>query len=74
MKFILHINVRMPTIVGILTFISRINTMYERFKQVCLFEYRKVFPSKLVFMLVFFFVLFDLILYVPSTQGRVFLD
>ena len=28
-KFILLINVKMPTIVGILTFISKINTMYN---------------------------------------------
>ena len=32
MKFILLINVKMPTIVGILTFISMINTASERFK------------------------------------------
>ena len=32
MKFILLINVKMPTIVGILTFISRINTTPESFK------------------------------------------
>ena len=32
MKFILLINVKMPTIVGILTFISRINTSYESLK------------------------------------------
>ena len=31
-KFILLINVKMPTIVGILTFISRINTTSERLK------------------------------------------
>ena len=31
-KFILLINVKMPTIVGILTFISMINTTYERLK------------------------------------------
>ena len=31
-KFILLINVKMPTIVGILTFISRINTASESFK------------------------------------------
>ena len=30
MKFILLINVKMPTIVGILTFISMMNTSYER--------------------------------------------
>ena len=33
MKFILLINVKMPTIVGILTFISRINILSEYFKQ-----------------------------------------
>ena len=32
MKFILHIDVEMPTIVGILTFISRINTISENSK------------------------------------------
>ena len=32
MKFILLINVKMPTIVGILTFISMINTTPERLK------------------------------------------
>ena len=32
MKFILLINVKMPTIVGILTFISMINTTSERLK------------------------------------------
>ena len=32
MKFILLINVKMPTIVGILTFISSINTTSESFK------------------------------------------
>ena len=32
MKFILLINVKMPTIVGILTFISMINTTSEEFK------------------------------------------
>ena len=31
-KFILLINVKMPTIVGILTFISMANTAYERLK------------------------------------------
>ena len=31
-KFILLINVKMPTIVGILTFISMITTTYERLK------------------------------------------
>ena len=33
MKFILLINVKMPTIVGILTFISRISATSEYFKQ-----------------------------------------
>ena len=32
MKFILLINVKMPTIVGILTFMSMINTSYESLK------------------------------------------
>ena len=32
MKFIMLINVKMPTIVGILTFISIINTISERLK------------------------------------------
>ena len=32
-KFILHINVKMPTAVGILTFISRINTTSESLKE-----------------------------------------
>ena len=32
MQFILIINVKMPTIVGILTFISMINTTFDRFK------------------------------------------
>ena len=32
MKFILLINVKMPTTVGILTFISRINTKYSGYK------------------------------------------
>ena len=31
-KFILLINVKMPTMVGILTFIGMINTTFERFK------------------------------------------
>ena len=33
MQFILLINVKMPTIVGILTFISRINTTFEGFNR-----------------------------------------
>ena len=39
-KFILLINVKMPTIVGILTFISMINTTFERFKARNFFIYR----------------------------------
>ena len=41
MKFILLINVEMPTIVGILTFISKINTTSECFKQkkIVIFQY-----------------------------------
>ena len=35
MKFILLINVKMPTIVGILTFISRMNTTSKGFKARC---------------------------------------
>ena len=38
MKFILLINVKMPTIVGILTFISMINTTSERLKARNLFS------------------------------------
>ena len=37
MKFILLLNVKMPTIVGILTFISMINTTSERLKATNLF-------------------------------------
>ena len=36
-KFILLINVKMPTIVGILTFISSINTTSERLKAINFF-------------------------------------
>ena len=36
-KFILLISVKMPTIVGILTFISMINTTYERLKAINFF-------------------------------------
>ena len=39
-KFILLINVEMPTIVGILTFISMINTTSERLRARNLFIYR----------------------------------
>ena len=38
-KFILHINIKMPTIVGILTFISMINTISERLKARNVFIY-----------------------------------
>ena len=44
-KFILLINVKMPTIVGILTFISMINTTFERLKAKI-----SLFVSILVFM------------------------
>ena len=37
MKFILNINVKMPTIVGIYTFISMINTTSERLKAINFF-------------------------------------
>ena len=37
MKFIMLINVKMPTIVGILTFISMINTRSERLKTINFF-------------------------------------
>ena len=40
-----HINVKMPTSVGILTFISRINTSYESLKATI-----PIFFSVLVFM------------------------
>ena len=36
-KFIMLINVKMPTIVGILTFISMINTISERLKAIIFF-------------------------------------
>ena len=37
-KFILLVNVKMPTIVGILTFISMINTTSERLKEKNIFS------------------------------------
>ena len=40
MKFILLINVKMPTIVGILTFISRINTASKNFKARKIFNFQ----------------------------------
>ena len=41
MKFFLLLSVKMPTIVGILTFISRINTASESFKarKILIFEH-----------------------------------
>ena len=45
-KFILLKNVKMPTIVGILTFISMINTTSERLKEtrvVTMYIFRKIF-------------------------------
>ena len=51
-KFILLINVKMPTIVGILTFISMINTKSERdLKQESSFVDILVFMSSCNFML-----------------------
>ena len=40
MKFILLINVKMPAIVGILTFISRINIASESFKARKIFNFQ----------------------------------
>ena len=51
-KFILLINIKMPTIVGILTFISMINTTYE-----CSKARKSVFCGILVFMSSLNFVL-----------------
>ena len=50
MKFIILINVKMPTIVGILTFISMANTTSERLKAVLFFSLL-VFISSCNFML-----------------------
>ena len=51
-KFILLINVKMPTTVGNLTFISMINTTSERFnaRKFCIFRYL-IFKSSRNFML-----------------------
>ena len=50
MKFILLINVKMPTIVGILTFISMINTTSERLKAINFFICRYfIFTEQLKF-------------------------
>ena len=50
MKFIMLINVKMPTIVGILTFISMINTTSESLKvrKVFIFQHFS-FPGQLKF-------------------------
>ena len=50
MKFIMLINVKMPTIVGILTFISRINTEPECFKvmKVFIFYYISFYKHLIV--------------------------
>ena len=40
MKFIMLINVKMPIIVGILTFISMINTTSESFKARTIFSFQ----------------------------------
>ena len=50
MKFILFINVKMPTIVDILTFISMINTTSEK-QETSLFVGILVFMSRRNFML-----------------------
>ena len=42
-KFILLINVKMPTLVGILTFISRMNTESE-FQSKILFQFFSILP------------------------------
>ena len=39
MKFILPINVKMPTVVGILTFISRVNILSVSFNASLYFQY-----------------------------------
>ena len=66
-KFILLINVKMPTMVGILTFISMINTTPERLKAINFFICRYFsFYEQLKFHAQLI-CLFDLILYIPST-------
>ena len=45
MKLILLINVKMPTMVGILTFISRINETSERFEARKMFIFHQFFCS-----------------------------
>ena len=50
-RFILHINVKMPTIVGILTFTSMINTSSERLKDTSSFVGISVYMSSLNFVL-----------------------
>ena len=49
MKIIMFINVKMPTIVIISTFISRINTASECFKQENFFQYVFQFYEQLKF-------------------------
>ena len=46
MKFIMLINDKMPTIVGILTFISMINTTYESLKTRKVFVFQHLFFYK----------------------------
>ena len=50
MKFITLMNVKMPTTVGILTFISKINKRYESF---CLFDLSLYVPSTIFQLRVF---------------------
>ena len=68
MKFIMLINVKMPTIVGILTLISMINTTSESLKSL----FFCILISLAVDIL--FYFLFDLILYVPSTIFQLYRD
>ena len=62
MEFIMLINVKMPTIVGILILISMINTLSEnlKFKKIFIFQYYSFYEQ----------LIFDLILYVPSTNFK----
>ena len=61
MKFILLINVKMPTIVGILTFIGTINTIYDSFRvsNVFIFWYF-IFNEQFEFQLSMIKVLYSL--------------
>ena len=69
LKFILIKKVVMPTIVGILTFISRIKLIQHQMdlKQKNIYFSFVYFYVQGIFMLSSKFYLFDLVLYVPST-------